>query len=191
MIPKRLRVIQPKFDNKIASVTKEEKLVFSIVACTILCLLFPMAAPLFVSFFLGVAIREADMNKYVNMLENTVLYFSTFMLGLLLGVLCDASTILNPDIVWLLVLGILALLISGIGGLLGGYVTYFVSGKKFNPVIGIAGVSCVPTTAKVAQKVVSKDNPRAIVMPFAVSANISGVITTAIFTGIYVAFLLR
>ena len=101
MIPKRLRVIQPQFDNKIASVTKEEKLVFSIVACTILCLLFPMAAPLFVSFFLGVAIREADMNKYVNMLENTVLYFSTFMLGLLLGVLCDASTILNPDIVCL------------------------------------------------------------------------------------------
>ena len=62
---------------------------------------------------------------------------------------------------------------------------YWVTGGKVNPVVGIAGVSCVPTTAKVAQKVVSKDNPGAIIMPAALGANISGVITTAIIAGIF------
>jgi len=54
-------------------------------------------------------------------------------------------------------------------------------------VIGIAGVSCVPTTAKVAQKSVG---PGVIVLPHALGANISGVITSAIFAATLIAFLL-
>ena len=83
----------------------------------------------------------------------------------------------------------LALLISGIGGILGGLFMYFVSGGKINPVVGIAGVSCVPTTAKVAQKVVSKDNPASIVLPLALGCCVSGVITTAIISGIFCSVL--
>ena len=60
---------------------------------------------------------------------------STFFLGLLLGILCEAHLILNPKILPLLLLGILALLLSGIGGLLGGYIVYWFTGGKFNPVI--------------------------------------------------------
>jgi oxaloacetate decarboxylase beta subunit len=56
-------------------------------------------------------------------------------------------------------------------------------------VIGIAGVSCVPSTAKVAQKVVQKDNPNAIILQYALGANISGVITTAIIAAVYVSLL--
>jgi Na+-transporting malonate decarboxylase carboxybiotin decarboxylase subunit len=190
LVPKKLRGIKPPVDDRIASVTRREKLVFSIVACLILSLLFPVAAPLFLSFFLGVAIRESAVEKYAEMLENTFLYASTFFLGLLLGVLCEATTILNPAILKLLVLGMFALLISGIGGIGGGYLAYFFSGKKFNPVTGIAGVSCVPTTAKVAQKEVTKANRSAIILPYAIGANVSGVITTAIITGLYITFLL-
>ena len=111
------------------------------------------------------------------------------MLGLLLGVLCDAHTIMNPKVLPLLLLGILALLLSGVGGLLGGYIMYFITGGKYNPVIGIAAVSCVPSTAKVAQKCVSKVNPGAIIMPYALGANICGVITTAIITAIYMSLI--
>ena len=92
-----------------------------------------------------------------------MLYGSTFFLGILLGVLCDAHTLLDPTVLKLLVLGILALLISGIGGILGGYLMYFFKRGNFNPVIGIAAVSCVPTTAKVAQKIVAHDNPSSMI----------------------------
>jgi len=61
--------------------------------------------------------------------------------------------------------------------------------KKFNPVIGIAAVSCVPTTAKVAQKSVSEANPDSIILPYALGANICGVITNAIIAGIYITLI--
>lgn len=190
MIPKNLRgqVIEHK-SEKVRRITSKEKLVFAVVANTILCLLFPVAAPLFLSFFIGIAIRESGLDKYTALIENIFLYSATFFLGLMLGVLCDANTILDPKILKLLLLGMLALLLSGIGGILGGYVIYFFSKKNFNPVIGIAGVSCVPTTAKVAQKEVTKANKMSFVMEYALSANICGVITTAILTGIYVTII--
>ncbi|MBK7542259.1 MAG: sodium ion-translocating decarboxylase subunit beta [Candidatus Competibacteraceae bacterium] len=186
LVPEHLRNM-PMPVEKSRPISSNEKLVFAIIACVLLSLLFPVASPLLLSLFLGVVVRESDLPNYLEFFSNTVLYGSTFFLGLLLGILCEANTILNPVVLKLLVLGILSLLISGIGGIIGGYVLYYWSGKKYNPVIGIAGVSCVPTTAKVAQKSVG---PGVIVLPHALGANISGVITTAIFAAVYVALLL-
>ncbi len=185
LVPAELRAIklEPK---KVSPVTSSEKLAFAVVANTVLCLLFPVAAPLFFSLFIGVAIRESELKYFIDVVGGPILYGATLFLGLVLGVLCEAHTIMNPKIFVLLVLGILALLLSGIGGIIGGYIVYIISGRKFNPVIGIAGVSCVPTTAKVAQKSVSEANPNSIILPEALGASISGVITSAIFTGIFV-----
>lgn len=191
LIPKKLRgqVINKNKSREVSRISSKEKLIFAVVANTVLCLLFPVAAPLFLSFFIGIAIRESGLDKYAKLIEDVFLYGATFFLGLMLGVLCDAQTILNPKILLLLLLGMLALLLSGIGGILGGYIVYFITKKNFNPVVGIAGVSCVPTTAKVAQKEVSKVNSMSFVMEYALSANICGVITTAILTGIYITLI--
>nr|WP_218881038.1 sodium ion-translocating decarboxylase subunit beta [Kineosphaera limosa] len=188
MIPERLRGLPMEAEKK-KPITSGQKLAFAVVVCTLLCLLFPVAAPLFLSLFLGVAVREAGIRQFQDLLSTVFLYGATFFLGLTLGVLCEAGTLLNPNVLRLLLLGMLALLVSGIGGILGGYFMYFVSGKKVNPIIGIAGVSCVPTTAKVAQKLATQANPQAVVMPAALGVNISGVITSAIIAGTFVALL--
>ena len=73
--------------------------------------------------------------------------------------------------------------------IIGGYVVYFFKKGKFNPTVGIAGVSCVPSSAMVAQKAASKANPAAFILDYALGANICGVITTAILTGIYITLL--
>lgn len=187
-VPKRYRA-QPVVSKKNYNVTSMQKLIFAIVANAVLCLLFPVAAPLFVSFFVGIGIRESGITKYTQLIENVFLYGATFFLGFMLGTLCDASTILNPKILILLVLGMLALLFSGIGGIIGGYIVYLINKKNFNPIIGIAGVSCVPTTAKVAQKEASKANPYSFILQYAMGPNIGGVITTAILTGLYVTII--
>ncbi len=189
LIPKHLRGIEIKNTKPTRIITSTEKLIFAVVANALLCLLFPVAAPLFLSFFLGIVVREVGIQKYIKIIEDGFLYIATFFLGLMLGVLCDASTLLDPAVLKLLVLGMLSLLFSGIGGIIGGYVVYLIKGKNFNPVVGIAGVSCVPSTAKVAQKEVSKVNKAAFILEYALGANICGVITTAIFTGIYVTLL--
>ncbi|NJM10780.1 MAG: Na+-translocating decarboxylase subunit beta [Synechococcaceae cyanobacterium SM1_2_3] len=186
MIPEHLRAL-PMPMEKTRTITSNEKLVFAVIACVLLSLLFPVASPLLLSLFLGVVIRESNLPNFHELLSNTMLYGATFFLGLMLGVLCEAGTILNPVVLKLLVLGILALLISGMGGILGGYAMYYWSGKKYNPVIGIAAVSCVPTCAKVAQKSVG---PGVIVLPHALGVSISGVITSAIFAATLIAFLL-
>lgn len=167
-------------------VSQKTKFVFIVITCGLLCLLLPMAAPLIMSFFIGVAVKEAEIGPYQEMLENGITYISTFFLGLTLGTLCEASTILNPIVIKILVLGVLALTVSGIGGLLGGWLFYKINKGNFNPVIGISGVSCVPTTAKLAQHAAEEENPFAMILPVAMGANISGVITSAIAAGVFV-----
>jgi oxaloacetate decarboxylase beta subunit len=186
LVPRRIRAIEMPVEP-VREISSNEKIVFSVVTCTVLCLLFPVAAPLFLALFLGVIVRESSLGNYVDMIAGPLLYGATFFLGLLLGVLCEANTLLNPKVLTLLVLGILALLVSGIGGLIGGYILYFASGGRYNPVIGIAGVSCVPTTAKVAQKCVAAEAPGVVVLPHALGASISGVITSAIFASIFIS----
>ncbi|MCX6152031.1 MAG: sodium ion-translocating decarboxylase subunit beta [Ignavibacteriales bacterium] len=190
LVPKKLRAIKMEPPKKrVRPITSSEKMTFAVVTCTVLCLMFPVAAPLFLSLFVGVAIRESGLQHLIDFIGGPLLYGSTFFLGLLLGVLCEAHLILNPKILILLVLGIVSLLLSGIGGIIGGYIMYFITKGKFNPVIGIAGVSCVPTTAKVAQKSVHEVNPDSLILAEAIGANISGVITTAIIAGIYITLI--
>ena len=183
MVPKKYRGMDVEME--FPDVSQKAKFIFTIVSAALLCLLLPVASPLILSFFLGIAIKEAEIEVYQDLLEKTITYMSTLMLGLVLGVLCEASTLLDSRVLILLVLGITALLVSGIGGLLGGWLVYFVSKKAFNPLVGIAGISCVPTTAKLAQKIAGEENPYAMIFPVAMGANICGVIVSAIAVGIF------
>jgi sodium ion-translocating decarboxylase beta subunit len=184
LIPKRIQ--GAKMDlGSIPRVSRTEKLAFTIVATAVLCILFPVAAPLFASFFVGVAIKEGNVPKLAEFLSGTLLYGSTFFLGFVLGALLTADTILSGQVWKLLVLGCVSLLLSGLGGLAGGMIAYKVSKGKINPLIGIAGVSCVPSTAKIAQKCAFQANKKAMILPFAMGPNVAGVITTAIVAGLF------
>lgn len=185
MVPKKYRGID--MFTEIPEVSQQSKFVFIVVVCGVLCLLLPVASPLIVSFFVGMAIKEAQIEPYQDFMEATITYGSTFFLALLLGCLCDAATLLDPTVGVILILGILALFFSAIGGLIGGWIMYFVSKKQFNPVVGIAGVSCMPTTSKLAQHAASEEDPFAMVLGVAMGANVCGVITSAIVAGVFVA----
>jgi len=189
LVPKKYRGIDMYVD--VPEVSKKAKFTFIIAVCGFLCLLLPVAAPLFLSFFIGMAVKEADLGYYTDILERSLSYLATLLLGLLLGVLCEAQTILDPQVIPILILGIVALAISAVGGLGGGWLMYLVhkykkNSEEFNPTVGIAGVSCVPTTAKLAQHAAQEENPFAMILPVAMGANISGVIVSAIATGVFI-----
>lgn len=187
LVPETLRKVRNKPTKKPIKVTADEKIAFTVVTCTVLCLLFPVGAPLFCSLFVGIAVREAGIQSFIRLIDQVFLYGGTFFLGLILGLLCSARTLLDEKVLILLVLGIFALTVSAVGGIIGGYIMYMLTGRRFNPVCGIAGISCVPTCAKIAQKEISRVAPDVIVLPDALGINISGVITSAIFTGVYIA----
>ena len=184
LVPKKYRGVEVEIAH--VGVGKTAKFIFIVITCGVLCLLLPVAAPLIMCFFLGLAVKEAEIEQFIKLLDETILYGSTLFLGLLLGVLCEAQTILAPKVGLLIILGMVALFFSAVGGLLGGWIVYLAT-KNYNPVIGIAGVSCVPTTAKLAQHAAHEANPFAMVLPLALGANISGVIVSAIATGVFIS----
>ena len=186
LIPRRLRAIEMDW-RTIKQVSPGAKFAFAAVACGFLSLLFPVAAPLFACFFVGLAVKEAKVTRLVEFLSGPVLYGSTFFLGFTLGALLGVDIILNPKVLVLLILGMIALTLSGLGGIVGGLIYHKISKEPFNPLVGIAAVSCVPTCAKVAQKCAFQVNKKAMILPFAMGPNVAGVITTAIITGIYVS----
>lgn len=172
---------------EVPNVTKRAKFISTIACCALLCWVLPVAAPLMVSFFLGVAVKEADIEPLQEFFEGPLLYGSTLFLGFLLGTLCEAQALLDPRVASCVILGIIALGFSAIGGLLAGWLVYWFNKGDFNPAIGIAGISCVPTTAKIAQDLVSAENPFAIIMPLAMGCNVCGVIVSAVASGVLIA----
>ncbi|MBA7602585.1 Carboxybiotin decarboxylase [subsurface metagenome] len=185
IIPRRLRAVEMDW-RSIPRVAPGAKFAFAVITCGFLCLLFPVAAPLFASFFVGLAIKEAGVLRFIEFLSGPLLYGATFFLGFTLGALLGVDIILNPKVLILLVLGIIALTLSGLGGIAGGLIYSKISKEPFNPLVGIAAVSCIPTTAKVAQKCAAAVNKKAMILPFAMGPCVAGVITTAILTGIYI-----
>ncbi|MFC1931258.1 sodium ion-translocating decarboxylase subunit beta [Chloroflexota bacterium] len=185
IIPRRMRATEMDW-RTIPQVSSGSKFAFAVITCAFLCILFPVAAPLFASFFVGLAVKEAKVLRYIEFLSGPLLYGATFFLGFTLGALLGVDIILNPKVLILLVLGIIALTLSGLGGIAGGLIYRKISKEPFNPLIGIAAVSCVPTTAKVAQKCAAAVNKKAMILPFAMGPCVAGVITTAILTGIYI-----
>ena len=93
LIPKRFRSIKMTVKKAPKNYDAKVKLAFAAVLCAVLCFLFPVASPLFFSLFLGVAVRESGMKHIYDFVSGPLLYGSTFMLGLLLGVLCDAHPV--------------------------------------------------------------------------------------------------
>ncbi len=185
LIPRRMRATEMDW-RTIPRVSSGTKFAFAVITAAFLILLFPVAAPLFASFFLGLAIKEAGILRYIEFLSGPLLYGATFFLGFTLGALLGVDIILDPKVLILLVLGIVALTLSGLGGIAGALIYRKMTKEPFNPLLGIAAVSCVPTTAKVAQKCAAAVNKKAMILPFAMGPNVAGVITTAIITGIYI-----
>jgi len=188
LIPKKLQGIVMDL-HALPKVSSRQKLIFAVLAAAVLSILFPVAAPLFASFFIGVMVREADLPRYQRFLDEVMLTGSTFFLGFVLGALFSFYVITDSRVLLIMGLGLLAIVLSGLGGILSGLIAYKLSKGKINPLIGIAGVSCVPSTAKVAQKCAFAVNKRAMILPVAMGPNVAGVITTAIIAGIYVGLL--
>jgi len=184
LVPEHMRAVEMD-PLKIAKVPRGEKLAFCVLAGTVLCLLFPVAAPLFVCFFLGVALKEGNVPRLIKVSDEVILNGATLFLGFTLGCLLSVDVVVDPKMFKLILLGFIALFLSGLGGLIGGLIAYKISGGKINPLIGIAAVSCVPTTAKVAHKCAHEVNKKCFILPYAMGPNVAGVITTAIIAACY------
>lgn len=153
----------------------------------LLSLLFPVASPLLLSLFLGVVIRESDLPNFYELFSNTVLYGSTFFLGLLLGVLCEAGTIPEPG----------GAETAGAGHSVAADFRHRRDHRRLRALL-LVRAEVQPgdrhrrgeLRTNHRQGRTKSVGPGVIVLPHALGANISGVITSAIFAATLIAFLL-
>ena len=165
-------------------VSKTEKIIFPIVVATFVILLLPSTAPLVGCLMLGTLFRECGVtDRLSDTAQNALMNIVTIFLATSVGATMVAQNFLSGSTIKIIILGLCAFAISTIGGLLGGVVMYYASGKKINPLIGSAGVSAVPMAARVSQDVGRKYNKTNFLLMHAMGPNVAGVIGSAIAAG--------
>ena len=170
--------------EQLRPVSKAEKIVFPIVVAIFVILLLPETAPLIGMLMLGNLFRECGVvDRLSDTAQNALCNIVTIFLGLSVGCKATAATFLAWDTIKIIILGLLAFMLSTVGGVLFGKVMYKISGGKINPLIGSAGVSAVPMAARVSQVEGQKANPANFLLMHAMGPNVAGVIGSAIAAG--------
>ena len=165
-------------------VSKTEKIVFPMVVSAFVILLLPSTAPLIGCLMLGNLFRECGVtDRLSDTAQNALMNIITIFLSTSVGATMSGENFLSLDTIKIILLGLVAFGISTVGGLLGGVVMYYASGKKINPLIGSAGVSAVPMAARVSQDVGRKYNKTNFLLMHAMGPNVAGVIGSAIAAG--------
>ncbi len=174
----------------IRSVNKTEKIVFPLLILGLCIFLIPDATPLIGMLTFGNLLREAGVvERLSKTAQNELINLVTIFLGLSVGSKLSAEKFLKVETLGILVLGLIAFSFGTAAGVILGKIMYRLSGKKINPLIGAAGVSAVPMSARVVNSVGQKENPSNYLLMHAMGPNVAGVIGSAIAAGVLLAIL--
>ncbi len=194
--PPVIRALTTKKERRVKmeplrKVSKKEKILFPIIVTIVVGLLVPAALPLIGMLMFGNLLKECGVTERLSKtVQNELINIATIFLGLGVGYMMTADKFLNLQTVEILMLGVFAFITATAGGVLLGKLFYLLSHGKINPMIGAAGVSAVPMSARVVQKLGSKENPDNFLLMHAMGPNVAGVIGSAIAAGVFISYLL-
>jgi len=171
-------------------VSKTEKIIFPIVGFLLCCFLAPAALPLLGMLFFGNLLKEcAVVERLAKTARTSLIDIVTILLGVTVGASTQADVFLTPQSIGIFVLGAFSFGIATASGVIFAKIMNLFMRKKINPLIGAAGVSAVPNSARVVQMVGQKEDPTNFLLMHAMAPNISGVIGSAIAAAILWSFM--
>ncbi|HDQ00579.1 MAG TPA: sodium ion-translocating decarboxylase subunit beta [bacterium] len=188
---KKERLIRMKPSRQ---VSKTEKRLFPIFAFIITAFISPGSIPLLGMLFFGNLLKESGVtDRLGNTARNALIDIVTILLGLTVGASTQATTFLKPQSILIFVLGAISFMIATASGVMfaKGMNLFLKGDNKINPLIGAAGVSAVPDSARVVQMVGSKEDSSNFLLMHAMGPNVAGVIGSAVAAGILLAILLE
>jgi len=172
-------------------VSKQEKMIFPIVGFLLCCMLAPAALPLLGMLFAGNLLKEATVTeRLAEAARRPILDSVTILLGITVGASTQADVFLTPRSVGIFVLGACSFGVATATGVLFAKFMNLFLRHKINPLIGAAGVSAVPDSARVVQIVGQAEDPTNFLLMHAMAPNISGVIGSAIAAGVLWSFMM-
>jgi oxaloacetate decarboxylase beta subunit len=171
--------------KQLRPVSKREKILFPITVFLLCLLLLPTACPLIGALMLGNLFRESGVVERLSKTsQNEFINIVTILLGITVGSKLSADKFLLKETLGVLVLGLAAFSVATASGvLLGKFFNLFVK-DKINPLIGAAGVSAVPMSARVVNKVGLESDPNNYLLMHAMGPNVAGVIGSAVAAGV-------
>ncbi len=196
--PPIMRLLTSQRERKIRmkpprSVSKLEKVLFPIIGLLLTTFISPSALPLLGMLFFGNLLKESGVTKRLAETARTSLIdIVTILLGLTVGASTQANVFLTTDSILIFGLGALSFMIATAGGVLFAKVMnkFLADDNKINPLVGAAGVSAVPDSARVVQIEGLKYDPTNHLLMHAMAPNVAGVIGSAVAAGILLSFLL-
>lgn len=174
------------------SVSKQEKILFPIFGLILTGFLSPSASILLGMLFFGNLLKESTVTKRLaNTAANSLIDIVTMLLGITVGASTQADKFLTVDSILIFLLGAFSFVVASAGGILfAKFMNIFLSTEdKINPLIGSAGVSAVPDSARVSQIEGLKSDPTNHLLMHAMGPNVAGVIGSAVAAGILLSFL--
>ncbi len=186
---KRERLIRMKPPR---AVSKREKVLFPIIGILLTCFLVPTGLPLLGMLFFGNLLKESGVTRRLaDTAAGPMIDVVTILLGLTVGASTQATTFLNSKSVGIFALGAASFIVATAAGVaFVKFMNLFLKeGNKINPLIGNAGVSAVPDSARVSQQVGLEYDPTNHLLMHAMAPNVAGVIGSAVAAGILLSFL--
>ncbi len=174
------------------AVSQNEKIIFPIVGMILTCFVVPSGIPLLGMLFFGNLLRECGVtNRLAKTASNALTDIVTILLGMTVGASTQASEFLTSETIRIFLLGFMAFVIASASGVL--FVKLFnlflPNNKKINPLIGNAGVSAVPMSARISNNLGLEYDPSNYLLMHAMGPNVAGVIGSAVAAGVLLGFL--
>jgi oxaloacetate decarboxylase beta subunit len=157
------------------TVSKTTKIVFPLVVTIFGGLIAPKGLPLLGTIMLGNLMRECGVvGRLTKASENEIANVVTLLLGISIGATMEGTKFLTSDTLIILGLGLIAICLDTACGVIFGKIMKVLSGGKINPLIGAAGISAYPMSARVVQREGQKYNPKNYLLMHAMGANTGG-----------------
>jgi len=179
-----IRMTEPR------EVSKKELMLFPVLGMILCCFLAPASIPLLGTFFFGNLMKVSGVvERLASTARNAIVDTATIFLGLTVGASTQGDVFIRFEFILIFCLGAVAFSIATASGVLFAKVMNLFLKEKINPLLGAAGVSAVPGSAREVHLVGLKEDPSNYLLMHAMACNSSGVIGSAICAGILWSFL--
>lgn len=171
-------------------ISKKVKILFPVVGGVICMLIAPMGAPLMGMLMLGNFLKESGVvGRLADVSSGAMVNIVTLLLGLCIGCSMLAGNFLQVRTILVFMLGLIAISLDTVAGVLLGKLMRVLTKGKINPLIGAAGTSAFPMSARVVQREGQKANPRSFLLWHAIGANTGGQIGSVMAASVMLAIL--
>lgn len=171
-------------------VSKRTRVLFPVIAFMVASFAAPGAVTLLGMMFFGNLLKESGVTeRLAKTARGPFIDIVTILLGVTVGTSTDATRFLTAQSILIFVLGATAFCVATAAGVLFAKAMNLVLTDKINPIIGAAGVSAVPDSARVCQMVGAKEDPHNFLIMHAMAPNVAGVIGSAVAAGVLLAAL--